>query len=373
MEHLNSPLKKFKNFLLLMVLPLFCVQSMAQDIHFSQFTMTPILLDASMTGKQGDYRVFLNYRDQWRSVASPYKTYGVSMETAFNKKRNKDHFFGAGFSVYSDRAGDIKMGITEVKLSGAFHILVDEGKLISAGLSGGFGQLSLDQSALRYDNQYDPTSTGGEVMYHNSSLGSGESVTPEPFFYPDFGLGVSYGANIGSKSINVSSNNGYDGKKCNIGIAMHHIPKFKNSYLGNKTEKLSFKYLAHFWFSIGARGTKLAIQPSGFVAYQNGATEFTLGSHYRYTLQESSKYTGLVKGAAVTLGTHYRTGDAFVLSALLELGSYAIGASYDINTSGVTNNPTVDATKHGRGGFEISLRFMNPNPFTGGKTSRSRI
>ena len=321
-----------------------------QDLHFSQFQMTPLQMDASMTGKQGDYRIILNYRDQWRSIANPYKTIGFSMETAFNKKRSKSNFFGAGLSLYQDRAGDINMALLEVDLSLAYHIKVDQGKYLSAGLQGGFGQRSVDESTMRFDNQYD-----GEG--HNSSYSSNENMSSTSFFYPDFSLGVSYSANVGVSSIKVSSNNGYDGKKVNIGMAMHHLPKFKNSFLDNPDQKLDFRYVLHGWSSFGIKNMKLAIQPSGFIALQNGAYEVTLGAYYRYTLKEQSKFTGLVKGSAISLGTHYRTGDALILAGLLEMGSFAVGASYDFNVSGLTK------VSHGRGGFEISLRYMNPNPF----------
>ena len=43
----------------------------------------------------------------------------------------------------------------------------------------------------------------------------------------------------------------------------------------------------------------------------------------------------------------------------LEFANYAMGMSYDVNTSGL-----IYATS-GKGGFEISLRWINPNPFTG--------
>jgi type IX secretion system PorP/SprF family membrane protein len=142
----------------------------AQDLHFSQFQMTPLQMDASMAGKQGDYRIILNYKDQWRSVANPYKTFGFSLETAFNKKHNKDHFFGMGLSAFRDQAGDIGMGVLELELSGAYHIKVAPKQYLSAGLQAGFGQKSLDESALRYGNQYDGSG-------HNSSFASNEILT----------------------------------------------------------------------------------------------------------------------------------------------------------------------------------------------------
>ena len=74
-------------------------------------------------------------------------------------------------------------------------------------------------------------------------------------------------------------------------------------------------------------------------------------------LREDSKYTGFVKGASISAGGFYRNKDAFVAMALFEFSSYGVGLSYDFNVSGLKTVST------GRGGFEITLRFLNPAPF----------
>ena len=329
-----------------------------QDIHFSQFTMTPLLLDASQAGKiGGDLRVILNYKDQWGSIANPYRTYGFSIDGRLNKKQLKDNFFGIGFSAYNDKAGDVSMSLLEMEASLAYHIKTSAKSFFSAGLQGGFGQRSLDGSALRYDNQYDGTG-------HNGTHDSGETNLPTAFVYPDFSIGVSYSYGVNSNK--VVSNNGYDGTKINVGIGAHHAPFFKNSFIGNPNEKQSFRYVLHWLTSFGVSATNIAIQPSGFISYQNGATEFNVGSYFRYNLKEKSRFTKAFSGAAFSLGTHYRTGDALILTALLETGSFAFGASYDFNLSGLT------AASDGRGGLEISLRYISPNPF-GLKKTQARF
>jgi len=173
--------------------------------------------------------------------------------------------------------------------------------------------------------------------------------------YPDFSVGVSY--SYGVNSNRVISNNGYDGKKINVGLGVHHAPFFNNSFLDNADYKQSFKYIAHAMTSFGVSGTNMAIQPSGIFAYQNGAREFTIGTYFRYNLKEKSRFTKAFSGAAFSLGTHYRAGDAFILTALLETGSFAFGTSYDFNLSGLST------ASDGRGGLEITIRYISPNPF----------
>jgi hypothetical protein len=107
----------------------------------------------------------------------------------------------------------------------------------------------------------------------------------------------------------------------------------------------------------GIKNTNLSLVP-GYVVYLQGSNkEILFGSMFRYTTKESSKYTGYVKGSAIGWGLHYRNNDALVASFLLEMGQYALGISYDVNVS------KLKTASSGRGGFEIALRFVNPNPF----------
>ena len=49
----------------------------AQDLHFSQFMNSPLVTNPANTGfmPEGDYRLGINYRNQWSSImAVPYKT-----------------------------------------------------------------------------------------------------------------------------------------------------------------------------------------------------------------------------------------------------------------------------------------------------------
>lgn len=327
------------------------LQLFAQDMHFSQFTMTPLQLDPSQAGKfGGDTRAIINYRDQWSSVTSnPFKTYGASFDMPFSNGK-KDNFFGGGVTIYSDKAGNLSLGTTVVNLTLAYHIKLNQSSYLSAGVQGGFLQSSLTIDKIRSDNQFDGTG-------HNDNFASGENFANNSFFEPDFSAGVSYtyGDNTTSKVI---SDNGFDGKKVNVGAAVHHVASPNFSFLDENTDNLNFRYVLHTNTSFGVGGTNMAVQPSGFIAYQQKATDVVLGSYFRYNLKEKSKYSQFSNGAAMSLGMHYRFGDAFIPSILVEMGSFAVGVSYDVNLSGLS------AASSGQGGYEVSIRYVTPNPFS---------
>jgi hypothetical protein len=49
----------------------------AQDIHFTQFDMQPLIINPAFTGMfDGKVRAGAIYRNQWASVTVPYVTFG---------------------------------------------------------------------------------------------------------------------------------------------------------------------------------------------------------------------------------------------------------------------------------------------------------
>src|SRR4051812_21468571 len=103
-------------FILLAILSM-NMRAFSQDIHFSQFLATPLLINPAQTGLGGNARMILNYKSQWQSVGSPYRTYAFSGDMTINKSRMKPNYFGMGVLFYSDKAGDSQMGITEGALT----------------------------------------------------------------------------------------------------------------------------------------------------------------------------------------------------------------------------------------------------------------
>src|SRR6266850_1683145 len=81
----------------------------AQDIHFSQLTETPLLLNPANAALGHNVLAIINYKDQWRSVATPYRTFNVGTDFAVYKRSNESHL-GLGLDVFADKAGDGGMG-----------------------------------------------------------------------------------------------------------------------------------------------------------------------------------------------------------------------------------------------------------------------
>ncbi|TND09478.1 MAG: hypothetical protein FD123_1284 [Bacteroidetes bacterium] len=343
----------------LLILPLVFVvfaEANAQDIHFSQITATPLLLNPSQAGLGHDVLAIINYKDQWRSVAtaSAYRTFNTSADFSLLKKPSGTHL-GMGVNIFSDKAGDANMGTTTGQLHLSGVLGVNDNNLVSAGIFGGYGQRSLQYDKLYWDNQYDG-------VQYNSALPSGEPQTFANYGYLDIGAGMSWFFSAGHSTL--SSN---DAKLFNLGVAFHHLNKPVYSYYGNSDERLPMKIILHGNADIGIKNYNLVLQPSYIVMLQHAHREITPGLVFKYITKESSKYTGRKKASAFMLGGYFRMKDAIVATAGYEFSSWAIGMSYDINISDLST------ATNARGGFEISLRYILPNPFGGKATSTSKF
>ncbi len=325
---------------------LISVKGMSQDIHFSQFNVTPLVINPALTGVfNGDQRATLNYKDQWTGFGAGYKTYSVSVDAGIMKKKWQNAYMGLGLNVFNDVAGDAQMSTTKALLSVSGVININSQQQITAGVQGGIVQNSLDPTNLIWDDQYqngsyDPGST------------SMDYVNMDPFYYGDIAAGISWNLTTGQATMS-----SYDATRVEAGISIHHANR-PNLEFSNNTEKLYGKIIFHTNSKIGISNTRLSINPGLMVAVQGPSKEILAGAIIRYRTKESSHFTGYFAEQAISIGGYYRLNDAFIPSVWFELGSFALGVSYDMNVS------QLRAASNMRGGMEISLRFVNPNPFT---------
>lgn len=330
----------------------------SQDLHFSQYTQTPSLINPALTAASNTLRASIIYKDQWRGVTVPYKTFGASFEMKFKASNwekaddNKTKAYkksvsrlAGGLSFYSDKAGDGNMGTSQVNLSLASFIPLNVKNSLSVGLQASVVQRTVDFSKLIFPDQYNGTS-------YDPTINNGENVGSQNFIYPDFAGGVNWSYGFSEKRM--AANNAF---KANVGVSMYHINEPKQKFLSGSNEKLNSKYVLHGDFLIGITNTNMALAPSYLLQFQGPSKEIIIGLMTKYYFKEDSKYTGFIKRTALGIGAAYRNLDALILSVQIESGQYAVGFSYDLNTSKLTPAST------GRGGPEIFLRFITPNPF----------
>ena len=337
-------LRVFAKHIVVLILVGGAIKLSAQDIHFSLYEETGQIINPGLTGMlQGDLRVSTNFRSQWASMGTPFKTFAAAMDTRLDLKSNSS--LGVGFHAYKDLAGSTRMGTTDIGLNVAGIINLSKHQLISVGLAGGILQRSIDPSTFRWQNQYkdgayDPANPADEKMNTELALNFNASAGITWQYY--------------SKSRNMVSN---DQLRATAGFAYHHVNRPKINFLENNSQRLYPKLVFHGTMLMGLQNTNMAIVPSTFFSAQGPSKEILVGSMLRMLVQHESKYTHITKEMAYSIGVYYRVGDAIIPAILVEFSNFKIGASYDVTLSSLRK------ANGYRGGMEFSFAYVTPNPF----------
>lgn len=316
----------------------------SQDVHSSQFWNNGTQYNPAMTGViPATLRASAFYRNQWSSVNSLYSTFGFNFDTRIDTRGSTS--FGLGTSVYRDMAGDNKLGTTGAQLSFSTILALDRNSKISIGVNGGIIQKGFDASNAQWNSQY---SSGS----YDPTIASGEQFNSLSELKGDLSVGAVYYYSTNAR--NMTANDAFNMK---VGFSYNHILQPTFNWFSSGGDDLYSNFVAHAEFQIGMENTPWTIIPAAIVQFQGPSKEILVGSQFRFTLKEASKVTGFVKGAYLFIGTFYRVSDAFIPSITIDFDKYSLGFSYDVNTS------SLRSASSGAGGFEISFKFRNPNPY----------
>lgn len=309
----------------------------AQDIHFSQFYESPLLLNPAAAGSSaGNFRFVVNYKNQWKSVINPYKTTAMAFDShVYLDKRHQGSSIGYGFTLYNDKAGSSKVTTNQASLDLAYHLQVSRASNLSAGVKVGFFQRAINTTDLKWDSQYDGKN-------YDASLPTGENAYFSSFMKFDLAAGLLY--NYYNRS---------NGMRLELGGSMSHITKPKISFYSSDPS-LNFKYIAHTRIQL-KMSERAYFVPGGFYALQGKHQEITAGASFKVVVGEETKEHAILNtfslmSSAIQFGAYYRVKDAMIFTAAMDYKhNMTFGVSYDVNTS------KLNLASKRRGGLEFSL------------------
>ena len=120
----------------------------AQDVHFSQFSVSTMGLNPSLVGNQSvDFKASFQKRTQWASVAKPFSSIAANFDTKDILKKTS-----VGLQFVNDVAGDANFTTSQLNAAINKSFSIDRDKEISAGILLGFTQRKVDFSNLIFDD-----------------------------------------------------------------------------------------------------------------------------------------------------------------------------------------------------------------------------
>lgn len=310
----------------------------AQDIHFSQFYMSPLNLNPALTGVMDcNARLTVNYRNQWSSIlkSNAFNTFSASYDAKIPVGRYD--YFGVGGTLWADKAGSAGFHTYTGKISGSYSKQMASGRgsshYLSIGAELGGAQRGVDGTKLRWGNQY----SNGTF---NESI-TGETLDRENFFFMDMAVGLLW------FSVLDDNTNFY------IGGAYHHLNQPDVSFFDNGNEPQFTKITAHAGGEIGV-SRNFVVVPGALVFLQGPLFQLNAGTNIRFLLGDNQSYQSFDLGVWTRLSNRLDDGihaDALILSARFDYNNVGVGLSYDLNIS------ELSAASRGNGAFELSAFY----------------
>jgi type IX secretion system PorP/SprF family membrane protein len=320
---------------LLLILLLLCgTVAYGQSIHFSQYYNAPLLLNPANTAllPENDYRLGLNYRNQWAAVPVPYNTFSAfgDFKVGGNKdNENHNNWLGVGLAFFDDKAGDGNLALLQMQGDLAYHLQLSQHTMLSVGLSGSYVQRSVNYDNLLFDVQWDGTT-------FNANMTNGEKVGIIKTDYYSVGAGANFAW--------FPSDNVY----AKLDGALYNINRPVESFYKSQKNTLDYRPIGDLDI-IFKTGERLIINPSVYFTTQSGASELVAGSLFRTVLSAKN-----ATPAQLILGAFMRMGDAAIGVAGVQIGDVQFMANYDFTLSQLA------PYNASYGALEFSLIYTGP-------------
>lgn len=311
----------------------------AQDIHFSQFFNSPLTTNPANTGflPDADYRIGASFRNQWSSIlSSPYKTFSAFGDAQLFRDRLDNGWLGLGGMILSDVAGSGGLRSTKVYGSVAYHQMLGNSSLLSAGFNVGWANKRIDQSKLKFPDQFDG-------KFFDGSLPTSVVLENTSVSYFDMQAGINY-AYFPTEDIYV-----------NGGYSIHHVNRPKETFFSSSADssRIPMRHIG-FLNALVKVNPRVIINPNVYYTLQAKAHEFMLGLNANYDLSNSGE-------KQLIAGLYYRSGDAVIPMLGFEIKNIRFTFSYDATVSSLSN------FNNAQGAQELSLIKKGFYPSSSGR------
>ena len=294
----------------------------AQDYSFSNHNIVPFSLNPAMAGNANNFRLGLNYRQQWPSLGNKYHTVRASYDQNIFKQMSS---IGAAYA--HDNMGGGIFQTNEFALAYSHTLRIQESVFVRLGLQAALFANYLNWNNLVFEDQYDART--GQIL--PSSI---ENLETNSRLFPDFTFGACF----------VIEN------KLSLGGSICHLAEPDNGFAKLEENTLSRKYVVHANFTQDMENKR------GILGRQGLLSDRYFFANASYQQQSDFKLAQVGAGVALSpiiIGASLKNdiGDVYTISAMLG-GSYKgvqLYYIYDFFTA---------TKKNGSWSHEISLIYI---------------
>lgn len=299
----------------------------AQDTRFSQPLNNQLALNPAMMGLTNDFRISLNYRNQWASINKGYSTYAVSLLYPLFLNSKKDTSgTGAGKSrldfginVTDEKSGGFNR--INATLSIGYGLKLNASNTLHAALNFGYINYQLDVLHQSFDEQFQDGA-------FNAANATGEGLNLHKGA-PDVGLGFMWHYAPETGKIQAFA-----------GISAYHVNQPNMTVVEGGKSKLPARF--NFQAGVKAVGNKVDFTPIVFYNIQGPFKQFSGGLLFAYKFDKKGK---------LVIGSWFKEKDAVVLQAGYEHKYFFFTYSYDFGISKLAR------TTKGLMTHEVTLAF----------------
>jgi len=327
--------------LLHLLLGMLSMQAWGQDLHFSQYYNAPMLVNPANTGfnPDFDFRAGVNYRSQWASVGSPYKTMSAWGDVKLLGNRIENGWVGLGGMLWKDQAGSGSLTGTTGLISLAYHQMLGYNSLLSGGFSVGYTQKRIDVTKLTFDNQWNG-------VFFDAKIPSLEPFATNQVSYVDLQAGINYAY--------FASENFY----FNAGVSVMHINTPRETFFDASVSnnEISRRYNVFLNASVKVVDTWI-LNPNVYVSMVGNSREILAGVNANRDLGDNG-------ARQFIMGVYYRNNDAIIPLFGYQINDLKMTFNYDATISSLSKSNLT------RGAYEISIVKSGIFPSSQGRQTR---
>lgn len=300
----------------------------SQDLHFTQYFLSPLQLNPANTGDFfGSIRLGGIYRGQnfTPNNIGNYRTPLIYGDAPLKGLRRKD-WIGLGVTFYQDQAGVVSVTNSGIFGSAAYHFAVtkDAKTVLSAGLMAGYAQLKIgDRDKLQF----------ADAIKSGAASTDLNSINTQTVRDLDVSAGLTFKTPL-NNAMNMT-----------LGFAVRHINRPRKLSLvtsGTTRKKLNYSFNGAFDLILN---DKLTITPQFMFQTTAKQREVMVQAISSYKLKKDNPLR-------VQAGLGYRLGDAAQILLGADWGNLRAGIAYDIRVSSQRN---IDG---GNGAFELGAAYI---------------